>query len=179
MWGQCDPKQSFQALHKNYQYLNSEILWLRLSIVFSFQIMFSDSTQDWHPYNHICIEVQLVDLAQGSFFSSTKYCFNCKINVRSGFFDPKNLGKDTKIDYLPQIVRKLYMEYWRSCSFDSDGQFVFCPYNTKVTQVWWSGIHLILVHDILSTFCFTDGFISVGANSDSVSGFWSDHTQYY
>ena len=31
---------------------------VRLSIVISFQIMFSNSTREWHPYNQICGEVQ-------------------------------------------------------------------------------------------------------------------------
>ena len=36
-----------------------------------------------------------------------KSFFSCKINVRTGFLDPENMGKDTKIDFLSQILRKL------------------------------------------------------------------------
>ena len=42
----------------------------------------------------------------------TKSFFNCKINVSTGFLDPENMGKDTKIDVLSQILRKLWgIEY--------------------------------------------------------------------
>ena len=38
--------------------------------------------------------------------------FNCKINVRTGFPDPENMGRDTQIDFLSQIVKKLWgIEY--------------------------------------------------------------------
>ena len=37
-----------------------------------------------------------------------KKIFNCKINVRTGFRDPENMGKDTNIDFLSQILRKLW-----------------------------------------------------------------------
>ena len=37
---------------------------------------------------------------------------NCKLNVRTGFLDPKNMGKDTKTVFLSQILRKLWsIEY--------------------------------------------------------------------
>ena len=38
---------------------------------------------------------------------------NCNaINVRTGFLDPANMGKDTKIAFLSQILRKLWgVEY--------------------------------------------------------------------
>ena len=34
--------------------------------------------------------------------------FNCKINVRTVFLGPENMGKDTKIDFLSHILRKLW-----------------------------------------------------------------------
>ena len=41
-----------------------------------------------------------------------KSVFNCKINVRTGFRDPEHMGKDTKIDFLSQILQKLWgIEY--------------------------------------------------------------------
>ena len=36
-----------------------------------------------------------------------KSFFSSKIDVRTGFLDPENMGKDTKIDFLSQILRKL------------------------------------------------------------------------
>ena len=33
--------------------------FVRLSIVISFQIMFSNSTLEGHPYNQICVRVQM------------------------------------------------------------------------------------------------------------------------
>ena len=41
-----------------------------------------------------------------------KIIFSCKINERTGVLDPENLGKDTKIDFLSQILKKLWgIEY--------------------------------------------------------------------
>ena len=41
-----------------------------------------------------------------------KCFFNYKINVRTGFLDPENMSKGTKIDFLSQILRKLWgIEY--------------------------------------------------------------------
>ena len=34
--------------------------------------------------------------------------FNSKLNVRTGFLDPENMGKGPKIDFLSQILRKLW-----------------------------------------------------------------------
>ena len=68
--------------------------FVRLSIVISFQIMFSYSI-----HNQICVGVQI--------------CFlNCKIYVRTGFLDSENMGKGTKTDFLSQILRTLWgIEY--------------------------------------------------------------------
>ena len=67
-----------------------------------------------------------------------KCFFNYKLNVKTGFLDPENMGKDTKSDFLSQI----------SCSFDSDSHFMFCLYDRKVAQGCWSGTFLILIHMI-------------------------------
>ena len=41
-----------------------------------------------------------------------KCFFNYKLIVITGFLDPENMGKDTKIDFLSQILRKLWgIEY--------------------------------------------------------------------
>ena len=38
--------------------------------------------------------------------------FNYKLNVKPGFYDLENMGKDTKSDFLSQILRKLWgIEY--------------------------------------------------------------------
>ena len=38
-----------------------------------------------------------------------KCFFNYKLNVKTGFLDPENMGKDTKSDFLSQILRKLWV----------------------------------------------------------------------
>ena len=44
--------------------------------------------------------------------SKKKKFFSCKISVRTGFLNPENMGKDTKIEFLSQIFRKLWgIEY--------------------------------------------------------------------
>ena len=41
-----------------------------------------------------------------------KCFFNYKLKVKPGFHDPENMGKDTKSDFLSQILRKLWgIEY--------------------------------------------------------------------
>ena len=41
-----------------------------------------------------------------------KCFFSYKLNVNTGFLDPENMGKDTKSDFLLQILRKLWgIEY--------------------------------------------------------------------
>ena len=41
-----------------------------------------------------------------------KCFFNYKLNVKTGFLDPENMGKDTKSDFLSQMLRKLWgIEY--------------------------------------------------------------------
>ena len=37
-----------------------------------------------------------------------KCFFNYNLNVKTGFLDPQNMGKDTKSDFLSQILRKLW-----------------------------------------------------------------------
>ena len=84
--------------------------FVRLSIVISFQKMFSNSTHKWHPYNQMYVGVRSdpPKLLQCSHLKKPKSFLNCKINVRTGFLDPGNKGKDTKIDFLSQISRKFY-----------------------------------------------------------------------
>ena len=46
------------------------------------------------------------------FYKKFKCFFNYKLNVRTGSLDPKIMGKDTKTDFLSQILRKLWgIEY--------------------------------------------------------------------
>ena len=41
-----------------------------------------------------------------------KCVFNYKLNVKTGILDPENMGKETKSDFLSQILRKLWgIEY--------------------------------------------------------------------
>ena len=50
-----------------------------------------------------------------------KCFFSYKLNVRNGFLDPENMGKDTKTDFLSQILRKLwdteYLAYLAQTAF--------------------------------------------------------------
>ena len=70
-----------------------------------------------------------------------------QLQLKTGFLDPENMGKDTKSDFLSQILRKLWgIEY--PCSFVSDGHFIFCLYDRNVAQGCWSGTFLILIHMI-------------------------------
>ena len=84
--------------------------FVRLSIVISFQIMFSNSMHKWHLYNQICVGVRsdpgkLIAMQP----RKKKGFINWKINVRTGFLDLENMGKGTKIDFLSQIlIRKLW-----------------------------------------------------------------------
>ena len=57
------------------------------------------------------------------------------------------MGKDTKIDFLLQILRKLWgIEYLTHLA--QEAHFNLCLYNRKVAQGCWSGTFLILVHMI-------------------------------
>ena len=41
-----------------------------------------------------------------------KCFFSYKLNVKTGFLDPDNMGKDTKSDFVSQILKKLWdIEY--------------------------------------------------------------------
>ena len=56
------------------------------------------------------------------------------------------MGKDTKIDFLSQILRKLCgIKYF---AYLAHMVFIFCLYDGKVAQGCWSGTFLILVHII-------------------------------
>ena len=79
VWGQFDPGRSFLWVA---QIPSASQFWdfmtVRLSIVISFQMIFSNSMHKWHPYNQIYVY----------------------------------MGKDTKIEFLSQILRKLWgIEY--------------------------------------------------------------------
>ena len=62
--------------------------------------------------NDICVGPQQINCNAAKFKKKRKCFFNCKINVRTDFLDPKNMGKGTKIDFLSHILRKLWgIEY--------------------------------------------------------------------
>ena len=69
------------------------------------------------------------------------------MNVRTGFLDTENMGKDTK-NWLSITNINEVIWYCISCSFGSDGHFLFCVYYRKVAQWCWSGTFLILIHMI-------------------------------
>ena len=79
-------------------------------------------------------------------FKKKKRFFNYTINVRTGFLDPKNMSKGTKIDFLSQILSKLWgIEYLAHLAQTAILSFA---YMAKVAQGCWSGIFLILIHMI-------------------------------
>ena len=91
---------------------------------------------DWTPAKLIAMQP----------LKKKKSFFNCKINVRTGFLDPKNMGKDTKIEFLPQILSYGVLNIlliWLRRPF-----FIFCSYDRKVAKGCWSGTFPIFVHMI-------------------------------
>ena len=75
------------------------------------------------------------------------FFFNYKLNVKTGFLDPEDMGRDTKADFLSHILRKLWgTEYLAHLA--QTGHFIFCLYDRKVAQGCWSGTFLILIHMI-------------------------------
>ena len=58
-----------------------------------------------------------------------------------------SMGKDTKIDFLSQILRKLWGIKYLAHLAQTD-IFFFCVYGRKVAQGCWSGTFLILIHMI-------------------------------
>ena len=68
--------------------------------------------------------------------------FNCKINVRTGFLDPENMGKDTKIDFLSQILRRLRgTEYFAKLALTA---IIFFAYIRKVAEKLLKGAGVAL-----------------------------------
>ena len=85
-------------------------------------------------------------MAKQPLIKKLKCFFSYKLNVKTGFLDPENMGKDTKSDFLSQILRKLWgnrIEYLAHLA-----QFILCLYDRKVAQGCWSGTFLILIHMI-------------------------------
>ena len=113
MWGQFYPGGSFPCTAQKTISITVRRFYdfVRLSIAISFQIMFSSSTHEWHPYYQICVGPRQIITMQ-PINKKFKCFFNNKLNVRTGFLDPENMGKDTKTDFLSQILRKLWgIEY--------------------------------------------------------------------
>ena len=80
--------------------------FVRLSIVISFHIMFSDSTHKWHPYNQICagvwsepVTLIAMEPLKKKFLQLQNKCKNCL---------PCPWNHDTKIDFLSQILRRFW-----------------------------------------------------------------------
>ena len=98
----------------------------------SFEIMFANSTHELHSHNQICVGVRS-DPGKLIALQLQKSFFNCKINVRTGFLDPKNMGKGITIDFLSQILRKLWgIEYLAHLAQNVIS--FFCIYDRKVAQ---------------------------------------------
>ena len=79
-----------------------------------------------------------------------KCFFNYKLNVRTGFLDPANMGKDTctKTDFLSQILRKLWgIEYLAHLA---QMAILFFAYMTetllKVLEWHFSSSHVVHIH---------------------------------
>ena len=63
---------------------------------------------------------------------------------RTSFLDSENMGKDTKVDFLSQILRKLWGTEYSAHLAQAD----ICVYDRKLAQGCWGGTFLILVHMI-------------------------------
>ena len=77
-------------------------------------------------------------------YQKIKCFFKYKLNVKTGFLDLENMGKDTESDFLSQILRKLWgVEYLAHLAQTAIS--FFCLYDRKVAQGCWSGTFLILI----------------------------------
>ena len=113
-----------------------------------------------------------------------KSFFYCKINVRTGFLDPENMDKDTKIDFLSQVLRKLWgIEYLARLA---QADIFFFGYMTvKFSRVLEWHFSDSRSYDVSSKWCQVwyvkwiqiVCFILVSANSESWSGVQSDPTR--
>ena len=76
-----------------------------------------------------------------------KCFFSYKSNVRTGFLDPEKMGKDTKSDFLSQILRKLWgVEYLAHLAQTA---ILFFAYMTeKLRKSAGVALFLILIHMI-------------------------------
>ena len=79
-------------------------------------------------------------------FYAYRYGYNHKLNVRMSFLGPVNMGKDTKINFLLQILSKLCGIY--DLAHFSQVAILFFSHK-KIAQECQSGIRLILVQDML------------------------------
>ena len=76
-----------------------------------------------------------------------KCFFNYKVNVKTGFLDPENMGKDTKSDFPSQILRKLWgIEYLAHS--DQTAISFFAYLTEKLLKGAGVGTFLILIHMI-------------------------------
>ena len=95
---------------------------------------------DIHIAKFVLHGVWSVDWLRDHYFKRCFFSFNK--NVRTRFLDTKSLGKDIEIEFISEIlsygVLKILLVWLR-------WPFVFDWHNTKVVQVCWNGIHLILV----------------------------------
>ena len=101
MWDHFDPGQSFPCSPQKTISITVLRLYdfVRLSIVISFQIMFSSSTHEWHPYNQIYVWVRS-DPSNLIALQPLKNKFlNCKINARTGFLYLKTWVKTQRLTF--------------------------------------------------------------------------------
>ena len=82
-------------------------------------------------------------------------CFvNYKLNVRNGFVDSENMGKDTNSDFLSQISMKLWdIEYLAHLAQKAISFFAYMTETllkgAGVALFWFSSIHMICqVNDV-------------------------------
>ena len=79
-------------------------------------------------------------------FYAYRYGYNHKFNVRISFQGPDNMGKDTKIDFLLQILKRL--SGIKDLAHFSQAAILFLLIK-KFAQGCQNGISLILVQDML------------------------------
>ena len=107
------PEDHFHAQHKNHQHHSSEILRLCQAFYCDF---ISENVLQFHAQMTPVLSNMYwgpIGPRQINCIAATlKKILQLHINVRTGFRDPENMGKGTKIDFLSLILRKLWgIEY--------------------------------------------------------------------
>ena len=119
----------------------------------------------WGPIGPLIGPQQIVAMQQLN--KKIKCFFNYKLNARTGFLDPENMGKDTKTDFLSQILRKLLgIEYLAHLAQKAISLFAYMT--EKLLKSAGVALLLILVHMICHV---NDVKYDIKVNANSLSHF--------